>query len=350
MTSGIRTGIVYDDRFLLHETGMHPEKKERLKSIMTFLEKKEVLDKLELIEPRKARVEEIEYAHTKNYIEEIESYCAKGYNAIDMDTMICSSSYEVALLSAGGAITAVDKVMKGELDHVFSFGRPPGHHAEPNRGMGFCLFNNVAVAAYHAMKQYNLERIMIIDWDVHHGNGTQVMFYHDPRVMFFSTHQNPAYPGSGSFNEIGAGKGEGYTVNVPLPPGSGDADYEYIFKELLKPLCDEFKPQLILVSSGHDAHENDPLAGMALSSQAYGMMAKMVKEIADQYCEGKIILLLEGGYNLDALAESVFNVLDTLAGWGMSNSEKKEGVLLRQSAENAVSISKKSLMPFWPVL
>ena len=350
MTSGIRTGIVYDDRFLLHETGMHPEKKERLKSIMSFLEKKEVLDKLELIEPRKARVEEIEYAHTKNYIEEIESYCAKGYNAIDMDTMICSASYEVALLSAGGAITAVDKVMSGELDHVFSFGRPPGHHAEPNRGMGFCLFNNVAVAAYHAMKVYNVERILILDWDVHHGNGTQVMFYHDPRVLFFSTHQSPAYPGTGSFKEVGAGKGEGYTVNVPLPPGSGDADYEYIFQELLKPLCDQFKPQLIMVSSGHDAHENDPLAGMALSSQAYGMMAKIVKEIAEQYCEGKIVLMLEGGYNLDALAEAVFNVLDTLAGWGMSSPEKKEGVLLRQNSKNAVEMQKERLKEFWPAL
>lgn len=350
MTSGIRTGIVYDDMYLLHETGMHPEKKERLKSIMSYLEKRDVLKKLEKVEPRKAKVEEIEYAHNRDYIEQIESYCAKGYNAIDMDTFISANSYEAALLAAGGSMAAVDKVMKDELDHVFCFVRPPGHHAEPSQGMGFCLFNNAAIAAYHAMKEYDIERVLIFDWDVHHGNGTQLIFYHDPRVLYSSVHQSPAFPGTGAADEIGAGKGEGYTVNVPLSGGFGDNDYELILRELLVPLCDEYKPQLIIVSAGQDAHENDPLAGMALSSHGYGMMAGIMKEIADKYCDGKIVLLLEGGYNVNALAESVFCALDTLAGWEMGIESKKGEILERQATRDRIDIVKDKLMPFWPTM
>lgn len=350
MSSSNRTGVVYDDRYLLHETGRHPERKERLKSIISFLAEKGVLDKLEIIEPRKAAVEEIEYAHTRDYINEVESYCAKGYNALDMDTIICKNSFEVALLSAGGAITAVDKVMKDELDNVFVLARPPGHHAEPSRGMGFCLFNNTAIAACHAIKEYDLKRILIVDWDVHHGNGTEFIFYRDPRVLFFSVHQSPAYPGTGAADEIGGGEGKGYTINVPLPPSTGDDDYELVFRELLLPVCDEYKPQLVLVSSGHDAHQNDPLAGMVLSSQAYGMMAGIVKEIAHKYCGGRIVFLLEGGYNLKALAESVFNVLNTLAGWGMDPIRSEGKILPRQSTKNIIDIVKSVLKRFWPCL
>ncbi|PKM79925.1 MAG: histone deacetylase [Firmicutes bacterium HGW-Firmicutes-13] len=350
MSLSARTGIVYDDRYLLHETGMHPERKERLKSIVSFLEKKGVLDKLEMIEPRKAAVEEIQYAHTRDYIDEVESYCAKGYNALDMDTIISKNSYEVALLSAGGSITAVDKVMKGELDNVFAFIRPPGHHAEPRRGMGFCLFNNAAIAAYHAMKEYNLERILIVDWDVHHGNGTQLIFYHDPRVLYFSIHQSPAYPGTGMVDEVGAGKGEGYTINVPVPPSTGDNDYELILREILVPVCDEYKPQLIIVSSGQDAHQNDPLAGMVLSSQAYGMMSGIMKEIADKYCGGKVVLLLEGGYNLNALAEAVFSILNTLAGWGMNINNHEGEILARQATRTKIDMVKSKQKQFWPTI
>ncbi len=350
MSSEIRTGIIYDDRYLLHETGMHPEKKERLNAIMSFLEKKGVLEKLERVEPRKASVEEIEYAHTRKYIEEVENYCAKGYNALDLDTLICTQSYDTALLAAGGSITAVDKVMKDELDHVFAFVRPPGHHAEPSRGMGFCLFNNAAIAAYHAMKAYNLERILIYDWDVHHGNGTQLMLYHDPRALYLSTHQSPAYPGTGSIEEIGAGKGEGYTVNVPLSGGTSNKDLETILREILVPICDEYKPQLVMVSAGHDAHENDPLAGMALTSQGYGMMAGIMKEIADEHCDGKIVLLLEGGYNLNALSESVFNVLNTLAGWDMEPEGKPGDDHVRDSTWSRINTVKDKLKEYWPVL
>ncbi len=349
MSTGTRTGIVYDDRYLLHETGKHPERKARLKSVMSYLEEKKVLDKLELIKPRKAAVEEVKFVHTRKYIEHVENYCAKGYDALDMDTMICKDSYEVGLLSAGGALTAVDKVMKDELDNVFVLGRPPGHHAEPGRGMGFCLFNNAAIASCYAMREYKLERVLIVDWDVHHGNGTELIFYHDPRVLFFSVHQSPAYPGTGAADEVGASKGKGYTINVPLPPYSGDDDYEQIFREILVPVCDEYKPQMVIVSSGYDAHQNDPLAGMVLSSQAYGMMAGIVKEIANKHCGGKVVLLLEGGYNLNALAESVFHVLNTLAGWGMVSNKSEGKILPRQSTRTNINIVKSAHKPFWSI-
>lgn len=350
MNKETRTGIVYDDRYLLHETGMHPERKERLKSILSFLGKQGVMDKLARVEPRKATVEEIQFAHTKDYINDIERYCTKGYNALDMDTLICKDSYEVALLAAGGSLAAVDKVMQGQLDHVFAFVRPPGHHAETNRGMGFCLFNNAAIAAYYAMKQYGVDRVLIVDWDVHHGNGTQNIFYHDPRVLYFSIHQSPAYPGTGSLEETGAGQGEGYTINVPISPATGDADYEFILREILVPVCQEFKPQLVIVSAGQDAHQSDPLAGMALTSHGYGMMAGIMQEIADQHAGGKMVLLLEGGYNLNALAEAVYSVLNQLAGWGM-DLEKKEGkVLPRQATQTRIEMNKEKLKKYWPVL
>ena len=349
MSSSTRTGVVYDDRYLLHETGKHPERKERLKSVMSYLEEKKVLEKLELIKPRKAALEEIGFVHTKNYIENVENYCAQGYDALDMDTVISKESYEVGLLSAGGALTGVDKVMKDELDNVFVLARPPGHHAEPGRGMGFCLFNNAAIAARYAMREYNLERVLIVDWDVHHGNGTELIFYHDPRVLFFSVHQSPAYPGTGAADEVGANKGKGYTINVPLPSYSGDDDYELVFRKILVPLCDEYKPQMVIVSSGYDAHQNDPLAEMVLSSQAYGMMAGIVKDIANKHCDGKVVLLLEGGYNLNALAESVFSVLNTLAGWGMISS-KREGILQpRLSTRTNIDTVKSVHKGFWSI-
>ena len=349
MSSSTRTGIVYDDRYLLHETGKHPERKERLKSVMSYLEEKKVLEKLELIKPRKATVEEIEFVHTRNYIEKVENYCAKGYNALDMDTVICKDSYEVGLLSAGGALTAVDKVMKEELDNVFVLARPPGHHAEPGRGMGFCLFNNAAIAARYAMKEYNVERVLIVDWDVHHGNGTELIFYNDPGVLFFSVHQSPAYPGTGAADEVGASKGKGHTINVPLPSCSGDDDYELIFREILVPLCHEYKPQMVIVSSGYDAHHNDPLAEMVLSSQAYGMMAGIVKKIANKHCGGKVVLLLEGGYSLNALGESVFNVLNTLAGWGMISNKSEGKILPKLSTRTNIHIVKSVHKGYWSI-
>ena len=309
-----KVGIVYDPVFLLHETGFHPERKERLEATINLLRREGVLDKLARIEPRPATEEEIARVHDLGYIHSVQQAWDSGRGYLDMDTYLNQHTYDVALKAAGGGLEALDWVMK-EGEKVFLLVRPPGHHAEQNRGMGFCIFNNIAVAAEAARAVYGLERILIVDWDVHHGNGTQDSFYDDPGVLFFSVHQSPAYPGTGSLGETGTGKGKGYTINVPLGPGSTDEDYRLAFEKVLKPVAEQFKPQLLLVSAGQDAHTLDPLAGMSLTLAGYRWMTAFLKDIADRHCGGKMLLFLEGGYDLKGLSEAVLVVLDELAGW-----------------------------------
>lgn len=305
----LKTGLVYDAAYLKHETSYdHPESPRRLVAIMEHLEKTGILAKLELLKPRKAEIEWIETVHTPSYVQEVLERCFKGEEYLHSpDTPICSASFEVALLAVGGTLTAIDEIMSGHLDNAFCAVRPPGHHAEKDRAMGFCLFNNVAIAARYIQQKYGLERILIIDWDVHHGNGTQHAFESDPTVFYFSIHEHPTflYPGTGRSWEKGTGKGEGFTLNYPVEPHAGYNEYCLAFEKFLKPAALRFSPQFILISAGFDGHKDDPLAHIALTSEQYGHLMVTVKEIADQCCQGRIISVLEGGYDLKALAESV---------------------------------------------
>jgi acetoin utilization deacetylase AcuC-like enzyme len=302
------TAIVYHPDYLLHDTGSHPERKERLTAIMQLIEEAGI--DLRRIKPEPASIEEIRYVHDPDYITKVMEYSEREI-PLDPDTILCKDSYHAALLAAGGMIRAVDLAAGGEK--AFALVRPPGHHALPDRGMGFCLFNNLAIGARHAQK-IGYDRVLIVDWDVHHGNGTQYTFYDDPSVFYFSVHQYPHYPGTGSSDETGAGAGQGYTLNVPLPGGSGDAAYTRAFEENLMPAALRFDPDIVLVSAGFDAHIDDPLAGMAVTTEGFREMASIVSSIADRCCEGRLAITLEGGYDLHALSHSVVGVLEVMGG------------------------------------
>jgi acetoin utilization deacetylase AcuC-like enzyme len=306
-----RTGIIYHPDYLKHETGPHPERKERLLSILAHLKETGRLTKLELKEPRYATLDEIQYVHTKECIEKARKYSELEI-PLDPDTVLCKDSYDVALRAAGGAITAVDTVLD-TWDSAFALVRPPGHHATPTRGMGFCIFNNIAIAAHHARKM-GKKRILIVDWDVHHGNGTQDAFYDDPTLLYFSTHQYPHYPGTGWMDEVGTGDGEGFNINVPLPAGTDDSGFIAAFEEILVPAAREFRPDVVLVSAGMDGCRNDGLAQMRMSVEGFSALALIVKTIAKECCDGKIAAVLEGGYDLKLLSHSVAAVLDVFMG------------------------------------
>ncbi|HUW67885.1 MAG TPA: histone deacetylase [Candidatus Nanoarchaeia archaeon] len=301
----MKVGFVYQTDYLNHDTGSHPENAGRLVAIMNGLEKTGLIDTLIRIEPILANIEQIRYIHSSDYIQRVKDFSSIGMS-LDPDTPTSEHSFKTSLLAAGGVIAAVDAVIGG-LDSVFALVRPPGHHAEPDWGMGFCLFNNVAIAARYAQVR-GLEKVLIVDWDVHHGNGTQKAFYEDDSVLYFSIHQHPHFPGTGRINEVGAGKGEGFTINVPLPQGAEDADYMYVFDQVLIPAARQFKPDIILVSAGQDGHRDDPLAGMNLTSEGYALMTGVVRFLAEELSDGRLILALEGGYNHQALADSVISI------------------------------------------
>ena len=328
--NNIRTGIVYHDDFLLHFNYYHPECKERLEAAMGKLKKEGVLTSLALLTPQeRAPVETIAQVHHEDYIRSVETACQKGARQLDMDTYLTPDTYEVARLAVQGGLDAVDKVMNGELDRIFALLRPPGHHAEPNRGMGFCIFNNIAIAARVLQNKYGLSRVMIVDWDVHHGNSTQHVFEDEADVLFFSVHQSPAYPGTGRLKEVGRGAGEGFTINAPMPAGCGDDDYLNLFQKVVVPVMDDFKPEILLISAGQDAYMGDPLASMNLTKQFYGKMTQILKEGAEKHCGGKMILFLEGGYNVDAQASIIYNVINVMSDWNLpleeDNRTTKEG-------------------------
>jgi|GEM_PF-88331 len=307
MKASGKTGFVYHESYLQHDTGgYHPESPARLKAIVERLERDGVLPKLILIEPTPADLDWIATVHTRQYIEEVKRSCLANMRFLHSpDTIICPRSYDVARLAVGGVLAAIDAVMEGRVKNVFCAIRPPGHHALKSRAMGFCLFNNVAIGARYIQRKYGLSKVLIVDWDVHHGNGTQAIFYDDPTVLYFSTHQYPFYPGTGSREERGIGKGEGYTLNVPLPAGSGDEEYVRVFEEILRPKAIQFDPDFILISAGFDPYEDDPIGGMRVTPEGFAELTKIVKEIAEECCEGRLVSVLEGGYNLEGLAESV---------------------------------------------
>jgi acetoin utilization deacetylase AcuC-like enzyme len=333
-----KVGFVYSDEYLKHNTGNHPESSQRLEAILSHLKEKKVLKDLSLINPRKADLKEIEYIHSPSYIQEVRELCQKGEGFLNSDTPVSRDSFEVALLAVGGVFNAIDRVVN-DLDSVFCLIRPPGHHALKSKGMGFCVFNNVALGARYVQDKHHLKKVLIIDWDVHHGNGTQAAFWSDPSVLYFSAHQYPYYPGTGRIEELGEEKGRGYTINIPLPPGCGDGDYIYIFKKILSPIAKEFKPDITFISAGFDAHRDDPLGGMGLTSRGYGALTSLVKEFSK-----RIVSCLEGGYNLKALSESVLAHLNSLGEFnlfpkGRIDEKPKRGV--KEIVEKVKSIHSK---------
>ena len=311
-----RTGIVRDERYIEHVTDdYHPENPNRLRAIYAMLQHGDMEGQFTEIAPRPATREELEMVHLPSYIDLIASTAGQPARRLDPDTVASPKSYEAARLAAGGVLEAIEAVLQGKIDNAFALVRPPGHHAESNRAMGFCIFNNIAVGAKYAMKIHGMERILIIDWDVHHGNGTQNTFYEDPEVLYFSTHRYGFfYPGTGAPAEVGSGKGEGFTVNVPMSPGSGDAEYGNVFHHILRPIALSYEPQLILVSAGFDTYSRDPLGGMGMTERGYARLTNIIMDMAERTCGGKIVITLEGGYDLDGLATSVKAVLGELRG------------------------------------
>ncbi len=304
--------VVTDPAYLTHATGPHhPERPERLRAIEAVLRRSGLWERVAQRAPEPADEEYLGGIHTRAYIALVREVAGSGGGALDADTPVSPASYDVARLAAGGARTAVDAVVRGEAGVAMALVRPPGHHAEPGRGMGFCLFNNVALAARYARDVHGTGRVLILDWDVHHGNGTQEAFYRDPTVVLCSIHQEHWYPGTGAMDEMGAGPGEGATVNIPLPAGIGDGGYAHIWEEVVLPLVRAVAPGLVLVSAGYDAHHADPLAGMRVTARGFGRLARLLR---DAVGTTPVAAALEGGYDLNGLAYSVAATLEALSG------------------------------------
>ena len=311
------TGFVFDEVFLSHRTGAgHPECAERLSATMDHLTTLPLYDKLNFLNALPAQQEFIETSHSAAYLARARHTCVGGSAFLDsMDTAVGKESFDIALKAAGASIALADGVIDGEISNGFALVRPPGHHAEREQAMGFCILNNVAILARYLQAHHGLDKVMILDWDVHHGNGTQHTFEEDPSVLFVSTHQYPFYPGTGAWSETGIGRGSGATVNCPMPAGCGDEDYEAAFMEKILPAIDGFKPEFVIISAGFDAHRDDPLGDVNLSTGFYGWMTSRVMEVADQHAGGRIVSVLEGGYNLAMLPlciEEHLKVLSTV--------------------------------------
>ncbi len=308
------TGYVYDPIFLEHDLRGHPESRDRLRRVVEFLRDQRITEQMAPIPAAPIPRRYLEMNHAASYIDLVAEVAASGGGYLDPDTYVVSRTYEAALFAAGGVHAAAVAVLQENVNNAICLVRPPGHHALRNRGMGFCIFNNIAVAA-HAVRADGLaRRILIVDFDVHHGNGTQASFYRDPDVLFFSTHQYPYYPGTGSMYEIGEGPGRGYTINVPLPPGAGDSAMRAIYEQILWPAARRFAPDVILVSAGYDAHWSDPLASLALSLRGYAWMSRELVKMAKKTCGGKIVFTLEGGYHAEVLPRAVYNTCRALLG------------------------------------
>jgi acetoin utilization deacetylase AcuC-like enzyme len=304
--------VIYDSAYLNHNTGNHPENAHRLERILETLKAGELGRHVRMQKPAAATVDDLGRVHRHEMVEHVKQLCESGARYIDMDTHISRESYAVALLAAGAAISAVDAVMKEDGGRAFGLIRPPGHHARPQTSMGFCLFNNAAIGARYAQARYGVETVLIIDWDVHHGNGTQEIFWTDPTVFYFSTHQYPFYPGTGAASERGEGKGEGFTLNVPLRAGTTGRAHREAFKDALHDIDRRFSPDLVIISAGFDSRRGDLLGGLMLEDSDFAEMTKEVLRIAEKHSDGRVVGLLEGGYNLDLLGGSVSSHLTAL--------------------------------------
>lgn len=306
--------IYYSDTYLNHQTDGHPESPERLKRILWQLDQSNLWKHLHRETPRAIDRDILLRLHSETYLHELEAFCkASGSGRrIDEDTIASQGTFAAAMEAAGSAIEMTDALLSDRCDTAFSFVRPPGHHAMPSHTMGFCFFNNVALAAIYAIERLGLKRVAILDWDAHHGNGTEHMFYADPRVLFVSWHQDPNWPGTGAITDIGEGAGIGFNINIPLPKGSGDQVFLNTYQTLVAPALAKFKPELILISAGYDAHHADILTQMGLTATGFGQLTEEILKQAEALCHGKVGFLLEGGYNVHALANSVASTLETV--------------------------------------
>lgn len=340
-----RLGIFLDDLYFQHDNGFdHPESPDRLFVIWNMLQDTKLTEEVALLEPRDATKDQICLVHDASYFETIKSTSGRPRVFLDADTSTCPVSFAAAVRAAGGMLSAVDGILAGKIDIGFPLVRPPGHHAERNMAMGFCLFNNVAIGASYLIKSKRFNRVLIVDWDLHHGNGTQNMFYGSREVLYFSTHQYPHYPGTGSLDEVGVGEGAGYNINVPLPAGMGDSEYTKIFFEILGPVIEQFRPEFILVSTGFDTYSEDPLGGMKVTPYGFAQLTRFVKEAAEKHCNGNIVLILEGGYHLEGLWLSTKEVIEELI-------EKKRtsypDIAMDTEADSVIAAVKRTHSGFW---
>ncbi|MBI2267081.1 MAG: histone deacetylase [Armatimonadetes bacterium] len=343
--------IIYNSAHIRHETGNHVENPRRIEVIREFFASRGIWQSLRVIPGRVAERSEIEAIHSRDYLSGLAEFCRRGGGYLNLDTVVGPASLQVALEAVGSVLRAIDEtVVTG--GPVFALVRPPGHHAEHDQAMGFCLLNNIAIGARYAQKVHGIEKILIVDWDVHHGNGTQEAFYQDPSVLFFSIHQSPLYPGSGLIEEIGEKRGVGHTVNCPVPVGSGDETLRLLVEELLFPLADRFRPELILVSCGLDAHWADPIAGLAVTELGFGFIASAVKKLASDYCNGRLVGSLEGGYHLGCLPNTFLSVVREW--WAELSGEEVELTIKKPLLDRGVSIvterigqTRKLLAPYW---
>ena len=347
-----KTGVVEDLRYIRHGAGFaHPETPERLVAIYEMLDNHDMAWKFTGIDARHATREELERVHRPSFIDFIAQTAGKPMTILDSDTAATAETYDTARLAAGGFMNAIDSVVSGKTDNAFALVRPPGHHAQEATAAGFCIFNNIAVGARHALARWELERILIADWDLHHGNGTQEIFYEDREVLYFSTHQSPAYPGTGGFEEMGKGPGLGYTLNVPLRAGADDAFYVRVFRELLCPVARSFRPELILVSAGFDTYVGDPLGGMKMTPEGFACLTRILLDLADEWCGGRLVMVLEGGYNIQGLAKCVRAVLLEMIG----ETRVTEEMLSRmagetgEQADRVIGRAQERIGHFWPV-
>jgi acetoin utilization deacetylase AcuC-like enzyme len=308
------TLLYTDPLFLQHDTGPHPETADRLRAITARLDKAGLPARCRAGAYQPLTEEAVARLHAPRMVRRVQEVAALGGGQLDPDTVVSAASFAVALAAAGACASAVDAVMRGDDANALCLVRPPGHHATPARSMGFCLFNNIALAAHHALTAHQLDRVLIVDWDVHHGNGTQDVFYEDPRVMFFSIHRFGMgfYPGSGDDDETGQGKGLGCTLNAPIRYGTSRKDYQAAFRNALEKAADKSKPQLVLVSAGFDAHARDPIGSLGLEVEDFAWLTRQVLDVAHTHCDGRLVSCLEGGYNLEVLAESVQTHLEEL--------------------------------------
>ena len=339
----MNTAIIYSDQYLNHKTGLgHPESPSRLRFIMDGVMESGILEsgRCSLIKPKTAKLNDLKLIHKTEYISLVRELCKSGGGMLDDgDTILSEESFTVAQLAIGGAIKAVDEVMTHKFRNAFALIRPPGHHASEDHAMGFCIFNNVAAAAAHLLERYNLENVLILDIDAHHGNGTQEIFYSTSRVLYVSLHQDPrGFPNSGFIDEVGVGDGLGYTVNIPLPINCGDPPYWKALKYIVKPISEEYDPQFILVSAGFDGYYGDPVAELSLSAHLYLKIFDLILELADRLCGGRLVAILEGGYKLRFLKLIVPLVIAKMAGFDGFRIRDRRPPLNYEAIEKAEKI------------
>jgi len=339
------TGVVFSEELKRHDTGSgHPESPTRIDAVVRALADASLEGKLSQLAPRAADKEEILLVHWDRLYREIADSASHDKTLLDADTIASRDTFELAHLATGTVLTAIEEVMEGNVANAFAFPRPPGHHAKPDKAMGFCVFNHVAIAAKFAQQRFQLKKILVIDFDVHHGNGTQKAFYTSPEVLYISTHQWPHYPGTGALAECGKDEGEGFTLNVPMSPGMGDRELARVFSELVIPVGLEFEPELILVSAGFDGHADDPLGGMDITRGGYARISHEIVRLAETVCSGRVVFALEGGYDVVALERSIVSTLASMTG------ERPEAQNVDNAAEELVTEVRNTHARYWKCL